>query len=142
MVKLVRSIQKHFHKKHPKSGLPSFCKTCTAVCLTAADLAKHIKAVHGDGHEGDGSSGVNSIYLSTPTRQLMTPIKVDSSPGTPSNYSPASSDILISSSWSVSSGMCVVCKIDFGSLKDLTDHVQEAHNYKCEVRLSLECLIS
>ena len=78
----------------------------------------------------------------SPTRQLMTPIKVDSSPGTPSNYSPASSDILISSSWSVSSGMCVVCKIDFGSLKDLTDHVQEAHNYKCEVRLSLEWVIS
>ena len=31
------------------------------------------------------------------------------------------------------SGICIVCERDFGDLRNLSDHVQETHNYICEV---------
>ena len=37
----------------------------------------------------------------------------------------------------VGSGLCIVCDKDFGDLRNLSDHVQETHNYICEVYVSM-----
>jgi len=124
LVKLVRSMQKHVRTLHPysQSG-PAFCKTCTAVFKDNQELRRHLKASHPD--QLSGLADTPTKQALTPSRQnVVTPPSKKATPKTAEGETENTSGV---------QAFCVVCKADYPSIKELVDHVEEAHPYECEV---------
>ena len=127
MVKLPTSMRKHFRKYH-RDETPYFCRFCTAVFVCQGDANQHSLTAH--------SSEKNNLYRTTTTAGT-TPSKITSPELSKKNLgvdeNRQSNTTPITTGKDTGSGICIVCDKDFGDLRHLSDHVQEAHNYICEV---------
>ena len=70
----------------------------------------------------------------TPTKQALTPSRQNVVTPPSKKATPKAAEGETENTSGVQA-FCVVCKVDYPSIKELVDHVEEAHPYECEVTI-------
>ena len=80
------------------------------------------------------ASHPDQLSADTPTKQALTPSRQNVVTPPSKKATPKTAEGETENTSGVQA-FCVVCKADYPSIKELVDHVEEAHPYECEVKI-------